>query len=797
MATSLVGRRRELAEIARVLERASHGTGDVVVLTGPPGIGKTALADAAVSEARSRQFAVLRASGADDHGGQRLWAQLLHDVGAPEGAVSALTSAADAGLADDAARFLVSDELRLIVVEDIDRGGGAAIEMLGAVARRANSGRAIVIATARTPLGIGREVRVHPLSEEDTAAVIGGELAAEIRSALWIASGGVPGTAVALAEQLQDLAETVDPIVHVALHSESRAAFLEVDAQLVRLLEVALERAGDDASRARLLARLAYELLGDAAAGGRRRALVDEALTVARRSGDRQALLEVLDARLHALWDPAGAEDRLAAADEIVALARMTGDAPRERQAVFWRFIALMELARVSDAESALAAYARAAEAAADPPGLFMVRARQAMVAILRGRFDDGTRLAWEVNALGRRAAIADTERLVGTLLGAIGMQRDLSTAQLGLDMLRAASVRMPGHLFEATAARILLALGRVGEAGLELQRVLSPALASSGPRWVASMTDLAAVAAGTHNTDAARRLYAALTPHHGRLAIFGGANTVNGPVDLYLGLLATELGEYDTAVGHLEAASELCEEIGALPFLAYTLSALGDTLSVRGTPQDLARAAQLRRRARTIAEELGMTALLDTLRHPADEWSLMRDGEDWSLEAGNERVRLRDSRGIHYLRALIAVPGREISALDLAAGGAGLVASHASPVIDHAALAAYRRRIEDLDGEIDAAERSGDSARAERADAEHKALLAELRRARGLGGRVRDASPEAERARVNVTRTLQTTLERIGSAAPRAGAHLRASIRTGRSCRYEPVPGGPNRWHV
>ena len=55
----------------------------------------------------------------------------------------------------------------------------------------------------------------------------------------------------------------------------------------------------------------------------------------------------------------------------------------------------------------------------------------------------------------------------------------------------------------------------------------------------------------------------------------------------------------------------------------------------------------------------------------------------------------------------------------------------------------------------------------------------------------------DAERARVNVTRTLRATIERITMAAPIAGAHLNSSIRTGTACRYQPGPGGPARWHT
>jgi len=102
-----------------------------------------------------------------------------------------------------------------------------------------------------------------------------------------------------------------------------------------------------------------------------------------------------------------------------------------------------------------------------------------------------------------------------------------------------------------------------------------------------------------------------------------------------------------------------------------------------------------------------------------------------------------------------------------------------------------------ELADELDGADAAGDAARASRAEAERQWLLGELRRAGGLGGRMRRAPAESERARVNVTRTLRSALDRISAAAPRAGAHLQASIHTGLECRYDPVPGGPARWRT
>jgi hypothetical protein len=291
--------------------------------------------------------------------------------------------------------------------------------------------------------------------------------------------------------------------------------------------------------------------------------------------------------------------------------------------------------------------------------------------------------------------------------------------------------------------------------------------------------------------------LYDALRPYDGRLVVWAGAVATSGPVSHSLGLLATRLGRLDDAVNHLQAAVALQERIGALPGLAHSLAALADALQARGDPGDAESASGQRRQARLIAERLGMSALLERLARPADEWTLARDGDDWLLEAGGERARLRDGRGLHYLRALLAAPGRDIPALDLAAGGAGLAAAGTGPPLDPAARAAYRRRLTELDAELDATDRAGDGHRAARADAERTALLGELRRAGGLGGRPRTASPEAERARVNVTRTLRATIDKIALAAPACGAHLRASIHTGRDCRYQPVPGGPSRWHV
>jgi hypothetical protein len=278
----------------------------------------------------------------------------------------------------------------------------------------------------------------------------------------------------------------------------------------------------------------------------------------------------------------------------------------------------------------------------------------------------------------------------------------------------------------------------------------------------------------------ATRSLYEALLPYAGKLVVWGGANMITGPVDDYLGRLAAHLGRPADAAAHFDQAVALEERLGALPWLAATLTA-------RGRPGD-------RSRAQDIAAGLGLSPQSGA---EADRWALTRDGVDWVLEAGGETVRLRDLRGVHYLRTLVGAPGQEIAALDLVAGGAGLRVRPADPILDATARDDFRRRLAQLDALLDTADRTGDTSRAREVTHERAALLAELSRALGRGGRRRRPSAEAERARVNATRALAAVVKRLEPTAPLAAAHLRASLRTGSTFRYQPMPGGPARWQL
>src|SRR6476620_7757707 len=86
---------------------------------------------------------------------------------------------------------------------------------------------------------------------------------------------------------------------------------------------------------------------------------------------------------------------------------------------------------------------------------------------------------------------------------------------------------------------------------------------------------------------------------------------------------------------------------------------------------------------------------------------------------------------------------------------------------------------------------RRGGTARRPQAAAERRAertaLIEELKKATGLGGRPRRSGSPAEKARVNVTRTIRHAMRELASRAPDLAAHLEESIVTGVTCCYEP----------
>jgi hypothetical protein len=193
-----------------------------------------------------------------------------------------------------------------------------------------------------------------------------------------------------------------------------------------------------------------------------------------------------------------------------------------------------------------------------------------------------------------------------------------------------------------------------------------------------------------------------------------------------------------------------------------------------------------------------------------ADLKIFRREGDYWSVVFEGRTVRVRDLKGMRYLALLLADPGREFHVLDLVAAESGRVAqvdsgqvaglshstlSDAGEMLDVRAKDAYRRRLAEIEDDIEQARALGDPERAAQADAERDFLVRELSRAVGLGGRDRRGASASERARVGVTRAVRKAVARIGEHHPQLGEHLGRTIRTGTYCAYLPDPRAPAGW--
>jgi tetratricopeptide (TPR) repeat protein len=192
------------------------------------------------------------------------------------------------------------------------------------------------------------------------------------------------------------------------------------------------------------------------------------------------------------------------------------------------------------------------------------------------------------------------------------------------------------------------------------------------------------------------------------------------------------------------------------------------------------------------------------------------RDGDVREVALGPMRVTVHDMKGLRYVERLLADPGREFHVLDLVAGEQGTHGATTStttadvgidddgslgaagvPMLDEQAREAYRRRLVEVEDDIDDATQMNDLARLALAERDREYLIVELQRAVGLGGALRTTGGNAERARTAVTRSIRYALARLAEYHPIAATHFEQRVRTGTYCSYHPDPLAPIDWQL
>ncbi len=317
-------------------------------------------------------------------------------------------------------------------------------------------------------------------------------------------------------------------------------------------------------------------------------------------------------------------------------------------------------------------------------------------------------------------------------------------------------------------------------------------------------------------------------------VARYGGAALTAGG-DLARGRVALLRGESARAVAACTAAVQAWVELGAPYEAAAARMVLGAAHAQAGRPEaarleweaardgfdafgavlGVAEAARLleRRPEGTTSRPVPAAAAVA----PVVRAAFVRVGDCRRIAYGGSDVLLHDLKGFRYLARLLAEPGRELHVLDLvslegpAPGRDGadrtgresgeLVARRGADlglaVLDDQARAAYRRRVLEVDEDIEEAARDHDLARLELAERDRDFLLAELGRSVGLGGRERRTGGTTERARTSVTRSVRYALGRLAEVQPELGGHLDRHVRTGTYCSYVPDPTAPLVWEV
>jgi tetratricopeptide (TPR) repeat protein len=384
------------------------------------------------------------------------------------------------------------------------------------------------------------------------------------------------------------------------------------DPALVPLLERALAAIGDqdDLVRVRLLARLAASGRDDPS-GERRSRLGEEALRIARRSGDPATIASAIEGHWIAVEGPDLQLSRagIAMSDELMSLGEHIGD----REMVFaghdHRLHCLWIYGDRVGVEAELEALGALADELRQPAQHWHVRTGRTMLALMEGRFEQAEQLISETLAVGERAqswnAVVSQRLALFVLRHAQGRLAELEGT------ISRSVHDYPSLLrFQCALAHLYSELGRERDARATLDSLLARDLAHEhlDAEWLLAMSLLADPCARLGDAGAVAKLYSILLPYE-RLYAQAPVEAVFGSVARGLGALATALGRFDDSERHFEVAIETEQRMRARPWLAHAQHDLAAMLLARGAAGDAQRARALLDEALAGYSELGMDA--------------------------------------------------------------------------------------------------------------------------------------------------------------------------------------------
>ena len=419
------------------------------------------------------------------------------------------------------------------------------------------------------------------------------------------------------AMSLASASHAIDPMTRAALGFETATWAPGLPGQAAaRLLREALaaQASGDSTAKAQLLSSLARALIfsGEDAQAAIVR---EQAVAMARRSGDTGTLVATLVATLSARWQPERSAERLRDIDEALRLAEGEGNVLCALDAQAWQLFELMELGELSTWQERLEQYEYRAAELRQPFVRYVVATSRATFALLEGRFDDAERLIAQALQIGRRMPGLDAPGVYGmqmfTLRCEQGRLRELAPlVRVFVNATPRAGMWRPG------LALLYAEIDLLDEARSEFEALAADDFAvvrHDGLR-AASLAYLAQVCARLDDKKRADVLYAMLLPYDGRNLLIGTTVGCFGAAASLLGLLATTQRKWQDAQRHFESALTMNFRQGAFPALAHARLRYASMRLARNADGDRDGASVLLEDARAAAVRMGMRTLTERI---------------------------------------------------------------------------------------------------------------------------------------------------------------------------------------
>ncbi len=390
----------------------------------------------------------------------------------------------------------------------------------------------------------------------------------------------------------------------------------QVDTALIAFIEEVLPVLPDglDSLRSRLLSRLAQEVGGAAGRPDPARALElsEKSLALARKSGDRLALVAALQGRYFVASTPERLQERLALAKELVTIAG--DDQEMLPVAGSQLLMSLFETGQVAEADSEFERLMAKARDLRQHLSIWQLTVYASTRALARGKLAEAEGLAAQALAIGQRVQPQTAMLVFGVQVLAVrGEQNRLAELEAIIKSNADAVPEIPAY--RAVIPFMYSELGREGDARQAFDEMIADGyiakLPADGFRLIA-LALLSEVATYLIDKDNAQVLYDLIAPfNHVHVTIFPAMGSF-GSCSHYLGQLAMTLERWRDAERHFEDALHENAALDSRMRLAHTQCEFARMLLRRGGHGDHARASQLLTDALTIGQDVGAKAIVE-----------------------------------------------------------------------------------------------------------------------------------------------------------------------------------------